>query len=119
MSDQPSFNVPDVDLASLSTSEREQLLQTEFLKQTAKMPWREMQTYYARGSVIVVSAELDLIEVAVQLGLDNSAQFAAWIEQGFIAPATDEQALMWYENDQTLWVTVAAPWVLVQHKNLA
>lgn len=117
MTDKLSFDVPDVDLSSLNNAEREQLLQTEFLKQTAKMPWREMQTYYARGNVIVVSAELDLIAVAVQLGLDNSTQFAAWIEQGLIAPANDEQALAWYENDQALWVTVAAPWVLVQDKN--
>ncbi len=117
MSDKPTFDVPDVDLASLNKVEREQLLQAEFLKQTAKIPWREMQTYYARGNVIVVSAELDLIAVAVQLGLDNSAQFAAWIQQGLIAPATDEQALAWYENDQMLWVTVAAPWVLAQHKD--
>ncbi len=117
MSDNPVFDVPDLDLASLNNSEREELLQAEFLKQTAKMPWREMQTYYARGNVIVVSAELDLIAVAVQLGLDNSTQFAAWIEQDLIAPATDKQALAWYENDQTLWVTVAAPWVLVQRKD--
>jgi hypothetical protein len=117
VSDNPVFDVPDLDLASLNNSEREELLQAEFLKQTAKMPWREMQTYYARGNVIVVSAELDLIAVAVQLGLDNSTQFAAWIEQDLIAPATDKQALAWYENDQTLWVTVAAPWVLVQHKD--
>lgn len=116
MTDKPIFEVPDVDLASLNRAEREQLLQAEFLKQTAKMPWREIQTYYARGNVIVVSAELDLIAVAVQLGLDNSAQFAAWIQQGLIALATDEQALAWYENDQMLWVTVAAPWVLAQHK---
>lgn len=117
MSDNPVFDVPDLDLESLNNSEREELLQAEFLKQTAKMPWREMQTYYARGNVIVVSAELDLIAVAVQLGLDNSTQFAAWIEQDLIAPATDKQALAWYENDQTLWVTVAAPWVLVQRKD--
>ena len=110
------FDVPDIDLETLDHDDRSALLKAEFLKQTAKLPWAELQTYYARGNVIVVAPNLDLVDVAVQLGLDNTAQFEAWIEAGEIGLATDQHAINWHDEDTVLWVTVAAPWVLVQRR---
>ena len=54
------------------------------------------------------------MEVAVQLGLDNTACFQGWIDSGEVAAVNDEQALIWYESNTELWAVVAAPWVLVQ-----
>ena len=93
---------------------REELLRREYLGQTARIPWRELQTHYARGSVITIAPELDLVEVAVQLGLDNTEQFQRWIDEGLIAAAHDQQARCWYAENAVLWAVVAAPWVLVQ-----
>jgi hypothetical protein len=95
---------------------REQLLRREFLGQTARVPWHELQTHYAHGSVVAVAADLDLVEVAVQLGLDNAAQFQQWLDAGQVAPVADAQALQWYEADAQLWAVVAPPWVLVQDR---
>ena len=67
-----------------SRSEREALLRTEYLGQTARIKWRELQTWYASGSVISVDGELDLVDVAVQLGMDNTARFEQWIAAGSI-----------------------------------
>ena len=55
--------------------------------------------------------------MAVQLGLDNTDQFQAWIAAGQVAPVGDEQALAWYERNQELWAVVAPPWVLVQQRD--
>ncbi len=99
--------------------DRETLLRREYHAQTARIRWHELQTYYAHGSVIRVGPELDLVEVAVQLGLDNTSQFESWIADSHVAPVSDEQALGWYEADATLWAVVAAPWVLVQEKDQA
>ncbi|MEE4146562.1 MAG: DUF2288 domain-containing protein [Halieaceae bacterium] len=96
--------------------ERENLLRGEYLSQTARIYWHELQTWYARGSVIKVEASLNLVEVAVQLGLDNTARFQQWIAAGSVAPVTDEQARAWYEANPSLWAVVAAPWVLVQQR---
>lgn len=96
--------------------ERERLLRTEYLGQTARINWHDLQTWYARGSVIDVEGTLNLVEVAVQLGLDNTVQFEQWIAAGSIAPVTDEQARLWYEANQELWAVVAPPWVLVQQR---
>ena len=93
---------------------REDLLRREYLGQTARIPWRELQTHYARGSVVLVAPELDLVEVAVQLGLDNTAQFQQWIDSGQVAAPDDDRARAWHQADQELWAVVAAPWVLVQ-----
>ena len=95
-------------------ADREQLLRDEFHKQTARIPWHDLQTYYAKGSVIWVSADLNLVEVAVQLGMDNTTQFQAWIDGGQIASVQEGEASSWYESNPTLWAVVAAPWVLVQ-----
>lgn len=93
---------------------REALLRREFMGQAARIRWHELQTYYAHGSVVAVDAGLDLVEVAVQLGLDNTDRFRAWIDAGQVAPVSDSQAMAWYEADETVWAVVAAPWVLVQ-----
>lgn len=95
---------------------REAILRQEYHSQTARIPWRELQTYYARGSVVSVTEGLDLVEVAVQLGLDNAARFEQWIAAGEIAAVSEAQALAWYEREASLWAVVAAPWVLVQEK---
>jgi hypothetical protein len=89
-------------------------LRGEYHAQTARIPWRELQTHYARGSVIAVADPLDLVEVAVQLGLDNTDAFQDWIDAGEIAAVGDAQARAWFDSDAELWAVVAAPWVLVQ-----
>ena len=97
-----------------SERDRECELHAQYMGQTARINWRDLQAWYARGSVIGVCDSLDLVEVAVQLGLDNTVQFGKWIRAGRVAPVRDEQALSWYEANQELWAVVAPPWVLVQ-----
>lgn len=96
---------------------REQLLRREYHGQTARIHWNDLQTHYARGSVVRVAQGLDLVEVAVQLGLDNTAAFQSWIDAGDIAAVTDDQARAWFEADTQMWAVVAAPWVLVQTRD--
>jgi hypothetical protein len=99
------------------TAERQQVLREEYHRQTARIRWHELQTYYAHGSVIVVSPDLSLVDVAVQLGMDNTDSFQRWIAAGAVAGVSDEQALAWYDANTLLWAVVAAPWVLVQQRD--
>ena len=96
--------------------DRETLLRNEYHSQTARIHWHDLQTWYARGSVIRVDSTQNLVEVAVQLGLDNTARFEQWISEGSVAPVDDEQALAWHAINQELWAVVAPPWVLVQQR---
>jgi len=82
--------------------------------ETAQMPWREMQRYFASGAAIFVSAELDLVEVGYQMSLDNSGQIQQWMAAGQFGKVSDEQAGLWWEANAQHWVVVVSPWVLVQ-----
>jgi len=89
-------------------------LRAAYLGQTARIPWKDLAVHFAGGRVIRVEPGLDLVEVAVQLGLDNVARLRAWTEAGAVRPATDDDARDWEASAATLWAVVAAPWVLVQ-----
>lgn len=82
--------------------------------ETAQMPWREMQRYFASGAALYVSPGLDLVETAFQMSEDNAAQIRLWMEAGQFGKVTDEQAHAWWDNDAMLWAVVVSPWVLVQ-----
>lgn len=82
--------------------------------QTAVIAWRDLQRYFATGSVIYVASDLDLVAVAYQVALDNKSQVARWMEAGVITPVSDQQAQDWIETDALVWSVVVKPWVLVQ-----
>jgi len=96
--------------------EKEELLLKEYLGQTALIAWHDLQKYYAHGNVIQVANELDLVAVAVRLGLDDTITFQGWIDGGEVSSVQDAQALQWYNDNAQLWTVVAAPWVLVQER---
>lgn len=73
-----------------------------------------MMRFFASGTVIFVSEELDLVEVGVQISLDNKTAVAQWMEEKRIGKVSDEQAKAWLDSDATLWTVVVKPWLLVQ-----
>lgn len=91
----------------------------DFLAQTAQIAFTELQRYFAAGRLVIVSDELDLIDVVVQLSEDNSKQFETWLEQGRLCGVNDEQATRWLADERVLWAVVADPWVLVQERSSA
>ena len=82
--------------------------------ETAKIAWRELQRFFARGNAVAVSPELDLVEVALQISADNREQAEAWMADGRVGHVTDAQALEWLEANALVWSVVVRPWVLVQ-----
>lgn len=82
--------------------------------ETARAPWRELQTFFASGMVLNVKPGLDLLLVGEQLAADNAPLVKEWLDSAQVAQVTDEQALTWYESDTELWTLVIKPWILVQ-----
>ncbi|RYY03471.1 MAG: DUF2288 domain-containing protein [Gammaproteobacteria bacterium] len=91
-------------------------LTSELLLETAQIPWRELQRFFASGNAISVDDSLDLIHVATQISNDNATQVKAWMEAGLVDAVKDSQAQTWFEQDVMLWALVIKPWVLVQYK---
>jgi len=84
--------------------------------ETSRINWHELQTYYARGQVVRVAPELDLLEVAAELTADNKAQFEQWMQKGEVGDVSPDVARTWYDRNAELWAVVVAPWVLVQDR---
>jgi hypothetical protein len=90
-----------------------QLIQ-QLNRETSKMPWSELQKFFANGSAVFVDASLDLIHVAADIALDNTAQLSPLMQQGKVQVVDIARAEQWAAEDAILWAVVVAPWLLVQ-----
>ena len=91
-------------------------LQTRLNLQTALISWPEIERFFARGRVLNVSADIDLIEVALALTEDNTEKFKRWTEDEQVQHLSDETAKQWVNDDSNLWAIVIAPWVITQKR---
>ena len=89
-------------------------LQAKLNGETAKIPWRELQRFFAQGRAIRVAAGLDLIEVATSFTQDRAERVQSWTDSGKIDAVSDDLARAWFEADALVWAVVVRPWVLVQ-----
>lgn len=90
------------------------VLKDKLVNETARIRWHELQRHYAKGQVVAVSPELDLVEVAARLAEDDRLRFEGWLAAKQIHAPSADQARLWYDLDAVLWAVVVAPWVLVQ-----
>jgi len=84
--------------------------------ETSRIHWHDLQTYYARGQVVRVAADTDLLNVACELVTDNKLQFEHWLASGKVGDVAPDLARAWYQSNAELWAVVIAPWVLVQDR---
>ena len=99
---------------SPASPDLEQLERKKLVGETAKIRWRELEVFFARGVVIYVATHLDLVNVAWEISRDNTAQLQAWIDDGELLREFDTQASAWSSTDASVWSVVVKPWVLVQ-----
>lgn len=97
----------------MSLKEQE-FLHAKLNMETAQMPWRELQRYFASGHIIVIEDGLDMINVAVMIAADDTENISRLLDQKKIEKVTDEQAQDWFDEDASLWTVVVKPWILVQ-----
>ncbi len=90
--------------------------QAKLNTETALMPWQDLQRFFAQGVVMQVSAQLDLLEVASKMSVDDVAAVRVWFDAGTLAHVTDEQATLWSADNAELWTVVVKPYILVQEK---
>ena len=91
-----------------------ELKRAKINSETAKIPWSELQRFFAAGKVMWIESGLDLVDVAYALEQDEIEQVEQWTEASQLAPVSDEQARLWVSADASLWAVVIKPWVLVQ-----
>ncbi|TYC57052.1 DUF2288 domain-containing protein [Marinobacter sp. BW6] len=101
----------------MSSSPSRDELKAKLNLETSRIHWQELQTYFARGQVVRVAPELDLLEVATQLAADNKTRFEQWMNDGLVGEVAPDTAQIWYDRNAELWAVVIAPWVLVQDRS--
>ncbi len=91
-----------------------ELKRAKINSETAKIPWQELQRFFAAGKVMTVGSGVDLVDVAYALEQDDVERVKQWTESKQLLPVSDQQARDWVNRDASLWAVVIKPWVLVQ-----
>jgi len=91
-------------------------LRTRLNSETGILSCDELLPHFARGVVLRVSNEVDLIDAAEVIIRDDKIKVEKWIERGDIRRATDDDARDWVKRTPSFWCVVSAPWVLAQEK---
>jgi hypothetical protein len=88
----------------------------ELLAQTARITWLELEKHFARGVVLRVAADRDLVEVATALANDDKGAVERWLEAQQLMHLDSDTARRWSAGRVELWAVVVAPWVVVQER---
>lgn len=76
--------------------------------------WKELQRFFASGSLIYLDPSLDMVNVALCMHADDKQSIEQWLQHGSLAKVSDIQARHWFHTDAELVAVVVRPWVLVQ-----
>ena len=91
-----------------------ELLRAKLNLETARLGWKELERHFARGDVVKVAVGVDLIDAALLIAENNTAEAQTWLADGRIALADMGDAEGWHARQPMFWAVVVAPWVLVQ-----
>ena len=112
-------DAPEPNLGPTPEAGPEPTLEERLNQETGVIAWSELVRHFARGVVIHVSGQIDLIEAAVCIIEDNTSRMQAWADDGSVRRASDDDARDWTRREPEFWCVVTAPWVLVQEKTHA
>ena len=86
-----------------------------FQQDLAEVPWKDLRIHLQRDAVILVAAELDLVEVAVAVAEDDKERVEAWISSAKLAKPSREQLDGWEKQlEKPFRVLIVQPFILVQ-----
>lgn len=96
--------------------DRPQDLRHQLAEAIGPARWDWLQPHAKRDAVIVVTAEMDLVEVGVALAEDKAANVQRWIDEQAIYKPLPEQLSTWNEQAEanTFEALIVAPFVLIR-----
>ena len=81
--------------------------------------WRELRAHLERGGVILVGADLNLVDAALKIAADDTAFVSEWIEKGALAKPSLPQIEQWNSEKKKLFsIVIVSPYVLIQETDL-
>ena len=88
-------------------------------QECAPIAYKEIEQFFARGMLVLVAEDLDIIEVALCIQADDTQQINEWISSEKVIRVHDEYALKWSKKETILMAVTAVPWLLVQEVDLS
>jgi hypothetical protein len=83
--------------------------------QVGDVYWSDLRAHALRGALLVVGAELDMVDVAVALASDDAASVAGWVGEGMLGKPTGDQLQAWESEEGPMFRTlIVQPWVLLK-----
>ncbi|HEX6241741.1 MAG TPA: DUF2288 family protein [Polyangiales bacterium] len=77
--------------------------------------WEDLAPHQARGALLLLAPNLDLLEVAEAMAADDSARVASWLKSGQLARVSAAEAeQLERTEDLRFQFVVVQPWVLAQ-----
>ena len=95
---------------------KNKLLKAKIISETAKIPWIELQIFFAQRKVIKVSRNLDLVDISLSIAQNNTKLIANYITRKYIRYVEDYDAKKWLQQKKLLWTSIVKPWILVQEE---
>jgi len=92
------------------------LMRSQLNTETAQVEWTELQVFFAKGALVQVSSNLDLVDVAAHIACDDNIAVQEWMATGKVIKLADQTAADWHSRNPVLWAVVVAPWILVQER---
>lgn len=97
-----------------NTAEEQLTLKEKLNLETAKISWKELELFFAKGNLLTVSAGQNLIDVAEQIASDKQNEIESLILSKNIEFATPSWVRENCSENPTLWAVVVAPYVVCQ-----
>ncbi|MFK8013457.1 MAG: DUF2288 family protein [Marinicellaceae bacterium] len=86
----------------------------ELLQECAPVAYKEIEHFFARGMLVLISKNLNIIEIALLIQADDKNKLNKLIDQGDVVRVHDKHALKWSQNNTELMAVTVVPWLLVQ-----
>jgi hypothetical protein len=91
-------------------------LYLKLFAETAQIEWPELERFFARGVLLKVARDLDLVSAAEALASDDTRRVAEWLSAGLLERVEPGVASDFAARNPELWAVVVSPWVCVQER---
>ncbi|MBN1958323.1 MAG: DUF2288 family protein [Desulfuromonadales bacterium] len=90
-------------------------MRESFQRDLAEVEWRELRIHLQRDAIILVSSELDLIDVAVAVADDDKKRVEEWLDSALLGKPDAGQLASWEsELSRPFRMLIVQPFILVQ-----
>lgn len=99
----------------LKLSPKEELI-AKLNGETAVVAWKEIERFFAKGSLLLVEQGVDLIQCAADMSMDNGEEVGKLINEEKIQAMPVDFVKANCKPETEFWSVVVAPYILAQLK---